>query len=210
MFTLALVVVFTTKFVAILVVATVVCVLLNTTQQATKNTSEKERAMKINFDLYETFKVSTDIAKILRKTIRNQPGILEKIHLFVGHASLNKKPALEVINLLLKDMAMEFKIFSITTIERPDPEDIVSEMAKNGYKPATLTEQLVFLEVFPKFRNISLVAYGSGYRSSDWFSTYTRTENNKLIIESSCFEKCCLHKRIGFYFLGSKHITTRT
>ncbi|TSD03201.1 MAG: hypothetical protein Athens071416_262 [Parcubacteria group bacterium Athens0714_16] len=129
MFTLALVVMFTTKFVAILVVATVVCVLLNIAQQATKSTSSQSKGKKINKKVL--------VVEDTPENIAAAKDFFSQVDGFDFLFAINRKEAeslIHEVDALLTDRSLPFQREDTINSYRNCPsEDYGYVLEANGY-----------------------------------------------------------------------------
>ncbi|HPY08643.1 MAG: hypothetical protein ACOX0H_00470 [Patescibacteria group bacterium] len=98
------------------------------------------------------------------------------------------------------------QLFYLGELEKQ--EEIANNLLKVGFRPAFFKEMLAFLDQYPDFKKISMVAYNSGvwFNECEYFHpiSYYDKDKDLWMLGHQCFT-CCLQLNIKkCYFLAVK------
>lgn len=137
--------------------------------------------------------VKADYFKILEGLSSDK----EKMQLVSKFMDLNSKNFVESDEFTVQ-------LFYLDQIEKP--EEVVGSLSKAGFRPAFFKEMLAFLDQYPEFKKVPMVAYNSGvwFNEREFFHPISYYDKDKWELGRQCFT-CCLKLNIKrCYFLAVK------
>jgi len=131
------------------------------------------------------------------KILENFSSDKEKMQLVSKFMDLNSRDFVE---------SEEFttQLFYLGGIEKP--EEVISNLLKTGFRPAFFKEMLAFLNQYPEFKKIPMVAYNSGvwFNEREFFHPISFFDKDKWELGYQCFTCCFKLNNKRCYFLAVK------